>query len=213
VHCRIAEVTHPRQRIPSSYLFCCPMRFAHTLHSHGSLPPSLPLRVCSQLPLAEVDRLDGEGRIFRGKIRINPKNFEQGFIPGGKREVSPKTLHTHKRIRQLTLTPSQAKPCPAMSSLSVCTVPSLPQRAIHECLVLHVPKLLFSKLPAIHCLAHSAHAHTNLHLSHTCVPAQILTPSRITACMMTVDHVAQNSLSTFWSRTSSLATARSTAMK
>jgi hypothetical protein len=87
------------------------MRFAHTLHSHGSLPPSLPLRVCSQLPLAEVDRLDGEGRIFRGKIRINPKNFEQGFIPGGKREVSL----THIRIRrQLTLShpakPSQAVP-------------------------------------------------------------------------------------------------------
>jgi hypothetical protein len=86
--------------------------------------------------------------------------------------------------------PSQAKPCPAMSLLSVCAVPSLPQRAMHECLVLHVPQLLFSKLPAMHCIAHSAHAHTNLHSSHTCVPAPILTPSRITACTMTVDHVA-----------------------
>eukprot|EP00038_Savillea_parva_P006129 m.161844 g.161844 ORF g.161844 m.161844 type:complete len:869 (+) comp12118_c0_seq1:252-2858(+) len=33
----------------------------------------------------EVAKLEAEGAVHRGAVRINPKNFEQGFVPGGKR--------------------------------------------------------------------------------------------------------------------------------
>lgn len=53
-------------------------REAYT-HARGI---SLPAR---QMDPAEIERLEADGRIHRGRIRINPKNFEQGYVPGDKR--------------------------------------------------------------------------------------------------------------------------------